>query len=251
MWSGPFGAGTGVASLDLPPMLSEIALRESGDAFAHASTVAAEAGAGTIVWVRRFDVAEFAVVMEPEAPLAEARRAFYLGMLATADALSAVVPPEKPLAFDWPDTIRLDGAVIGGGRLGWPAGARETEVPDWLVFGAVIRGAVHGDSAGGAFSLGSSLEVEGAEEVEPRRIVESFARHLMVRVDAFAEKGFTALGAEWLGYLPAEAGATRGIDGNGDLLVRREGARTAERLPLVPRLAAPAWRDPATGLPWL
>lgn len=63
-------------ALDLPPPYSLITLREVGDAFAHAKSVATEAGAGTLVYVGRFDLAEFAVVLEPDEPLREARRAF-------------------------------------------------------------------------------------------------------------------------------------------------------------------------------
>ena len=44
----------------------EVALRELGDAFAHGCDIAAEAGAGTLVWVRRYDLVEFAVVLEPD-----------------------------------------------------------------------------------------------------------------------------------------------------------------------------------------
>ncbi len=40
-------------------------LREVGDAFAHAKANAAELGAGTLVFVGRFDSREFAVVLEP------------------------------------------------------------------------------------------------------------------------------------------------------------------------------------------
>ena len=40
------------------------------------------AGAGTLVYVGRFDLAEFAVVLEPEEPLRTARRALYAGMVA-------------------------------------------------------------------------------------------------------------------------------------------------------------------------
>ena len=56
--------------------------------------IAAEAGAGTLVHVGRFDLAEFAVVLEPDEPLRSARRAFYAGMAALADALTAHAPPE-------------------------------------------------------------------------------------------------------------------------------------------------------------
>ena len=52
-------------------------------------------GAGTLVYVGRFDLAEFAVVLEPEEPLRSARRAFYAGMAALADALTAYAPPES------------------------------------------------------------------------------------------------------------------------------------------------------------
>ena len=53
-------------ALDLPPPYRLVTLRESGDAFAHACAIAGSEGAGTIVWTRRFDLAEFAVVLEPE-----------------------------------------------------------------------------------------------------------------------------------------------------------------------------------------
>src|SRR5882757_2490679 len=49
-------------ALDLPPPFRLVTLREVGDAFAHATTVAAMEGAGTLVHVGRFDLAEFALV---------------------------------------------------------------------------------------------------------------------------------------------------------------------------------------------
>ena len=61
-------------TLDLPPGYTLVALRELGDAFAHGCQIAAEAGAGTLVWVRRYDLVEFAVVLEPNEPLKSARR---------------------------------------------------------------------------------------------------------------------------------------------------------------------------------
>ena len=62
-------------ALDLPPPFRLVTLREVGDAFAHAAAIAAEEGAGTLVYVGRFDLAEFAVVLEPDEPLRTARRA--------------------------------------------------------------------------------------------------------------------------------------------------------------------------------
>src|SRR3977135_844339 len=92
-------------ALDLPPGFRLVMLREVGDAFAHAKANAAERGAGTLVYVGRFDLAEFAVVLEPDEPLRTARRAFYAGMAALTDALMAYAPPEKRVVFVWPDTF--------------------------------------------------------------------------------------------------------------------------------------------------
>src|SRR5215213_5660778 len=116
----PALAASPIPGLTLPPAYRLVSLREHADAFAEACRMAPEAGAGTFVFVRRFDVLEFAVVLEPEEALAGARRAVFAGMTALADALSAFAPPEKPITVTWPVTIRVDGARLGGGRLGWP-----------------------------------------------------------------------------------------------------------------------------------
>src|SRR6266567_6213208 len=113
--------------LSLPPPFELVTLREAGDAFAHACSHAGELGAGALVMVGRFDLAEFAVILEPDEPLASARCAFYAGVLALADALAALAPPEKPMAIEWPGSIHIDAGLVGGGRLGWPDGVSEQE----------------------------------------------------------------------------------------------------------------------------
>src|SRR5260221_8717878 len=126
-------------ALDLPPPFRLVTLREVGDVFAHATRVATEEGAGTLVYVGRFDLAEFAVVLEPEEPLKTARRAVYAGLTALADALAVHAPPERPITFDWPDAVRVNGGLVGGAPLSWPQGAGENEPPAWLVLAAMIR----------------------------------------------------------------------------------------------------------------
>src|SRR5437899_1748766 len=207
--------------LDLPPPFRLVTLRELGDAFAHAQSVAAAEGAGTLVWVGRFDLVEFAVVLEPDEPLRAARRAFYAGLAALADALAVHAPPEKPISFDWPDAARVDGGLIGGGRLAWPADAREDEPPPWLVFGATVRTVAMTETEPGLRPLGAALEDEGFDDLASGRLVESFARQLMAITDAWQESGFGVVAESYLSRLPAEAGFERMIDGAGDLLVRR------------------------------
>jgi len=243
-------AASNASSLTLPPAYALVSLREHADAFAHACRIAPEAGAGTFFQVRRFDVIEFAVVLEPDEPLARARRAVFAGIAALADALAAFAPPEKPITVDFPTTMRFDGARIGGGRLGWPGECPEGRIPDWLVFGGMLLLAASGTQRPGDHPEVTWLEEEGFDTVQSAPILESFARHLMRAFDGWTERGFEALAESYLARLPKGQGeGQRGIDVNGDLLIRRAGG--LDRIPLLPGLEAAAWFDRATGLPRL
>jgi hypothetical protein len=232
-----------VPDIVLPPPFTLVRLRELGDAFAHAQTIASERGAGTLVYVGRFDLAEFALVLEPEEPLRQARRAFYAGMSAIAETLAAQAQPETSITIDWPDAIAVNAGRVGGGRLAWQ-GADENAPPDWLVFGGMIRTVSMSDEPG-LNPLVTALQEEGFTDVLSDHVIESFARHFMLTLDAWTEKGFGAVAQSYLSRLPRENGVRREIDDNGDLLVRRISKTDMECQALLPRLAAPSWYDPA------
>ena len=234
------------SELVLPPPFTPIKLREVGDAFSHAQAVAAESGAGTLVHVGRFDLAEFALVVEPDEPLRGARRVFYAGMAALTDALAANSEPETAIAVAWPDAILVNLGLVGGGQLAWPAGTAEDETPAWLVFGAMIRVVSMAGDEPGLNPLTTALEEEGFGNVVSDQVVESFARHFMVAVDAWQESGFGAVAQKSLPHLEREQSVRRDIDENGDLLVTRLGTGLVERLALVPALKRPSWLDPKT-----
>jgi biotin-(acetyl-CoA carboxylase) ligase len=235
-------------ALDLPPPFRLVTLREVGDAFAHARTHAAELGAGTLVSVGRFDVAEFALVLEPEEPLAFSWRALYAGMVALTDALAAIAPPGTPIAVEWPDAIRLDGRLVGGGRLAWPDAADDAAPPPWLVFGVMIRMVSMDIDGAGARPLATAPEGEGFGDVGSDQLVESFARHFMRVIDHWREAGFAAIADDYLSRLGRREGVRHETGDNGDLLVRRIG-KPVERHRLKPKLAVPTWFDPHSGGP--
>jgi biotin-(acetyl-CoA carboxylase) ligase len=243
------GPGAALRDLALPPPFTQIRLRELGDAFAHATSIAAEHGAGTLVYVGRFDLAEFAVVLEPEEPLTQARRAFHACMAALTDALIAHAEPETHVLINWPDSITVNGGLVGGGRIAWPQEAKENEVPDWLVFGAMIRTNAIVDVEPGLNPHVTNLAEEGFGEFTPDRLMESFARNLMVGLDAWQEQGFGAVAKTYIERLPRESGLRRSIDDNGDLLIQRTAKPGIERLPFLSQLAAPSWLDPKTKAP--
>jgi biotin-(acetyl-CoA carboxylase) ligase len=237
--------------LDLPPPFRAVALREAGDAFAHAIRIAAETGAGTLVYVGRFDLAEFAVVLEPDEPLRLARRALYMGLAALADALAVHAPPEKPISLDWPASVRIDRGLVGGARLAWPANADEDAAPAWLVFGAMIRTAAMDGEEPGLHPRATALDEEGFVDIGSGRLLASFARHLMVAVDTWEQDGFDALARSYLSRLADEPDAQRRLDENGDLLLRRADSEAIIRRALVPALEAVSWFDRVTGAPLL
>jgi len=241
------------ADIRLPPPFRLVTLREVGDAFAHARQNAADEGAGTLVFVGRFDLAEFAVVLEPDEPLALARRSFIACMAALADTLTAHAPPETDIRIDWPDAVRVNGGLVGGGQFAWPADANENEPPAWLVFGAMIRLVSMSGVDAGLHPLSAALEDEGFTESGAERLMESFARHLMVMLDSWQERGFPAVTTSYLRHLaPLEDKKDRrSLDDNGDLLLHRLGKAETERQKLTPLLATPSWLDPNTGGPRL
>lgn len=233
------------SGLSLPPGFRLVTLREVGDALAHAKAHAVELGAGTLVFVGRFDLSEFAVVLEPDEPLATARRSFYAGMCALADTLAAYAPPEKKVEFLWPDTVLVDGGLVGGGQFAWSDGP-EDQPPQWMVFGAMIRTVSVREDEPGLRPLVSALEDEGFGELESGALAESFTRHLMTAVDRWQERGFEAVAKDYLARVKPEDGVSRGIAANGDLLVRRTGDTEVRREKLSPALAVPNWLDPET-----
>jgi hypothetical protein len=235
---------------DLPPGFSLVVLRNREDAFQHACDVAARSGAGTLAWVPRFDLLEFALVLEPGEALVSARRAFFPAMSALADAVGSACPPDKPVEFEWPGTLLFDRARLGGGRLGWPPNCRDDETPEWLAFGAMLLASKHGAGDPGLTPESTSLEDEACEFTH-EALIETFARNLMRAFHLWSERGFHHLAEDYLSRLSlprTEARAT--IAENGDVILNRAGAEH-ERLAFFPALQQVAWLDPTTLRPRL
>lgn len=234
-------------ALDLPPLFRAVALREHGDAFVHAETHATALGAGTLVFVGRFDVAEFAVILEPEETLADARRVFYAGMVALGDTLASLAPPDTPITIAWPDAVEIDGGLVGGGRLAWPQDTEEDAIPAWLVFGAVIR-LFSLTTDPGLYPLSTALHEEGFGGIGAERFIESFARHLMMALDRWREGDLAGLIRDYIAKLPRTPGIALAIAPSGDLRREEHGRPSALRT-LRSALKTASWLDPTTGAP--
>lgn len=233
----------------LPPGFSAVALDRPGTALGHAAAIAAEAGAATLVHVRRSDVVEFAVVLQPDQPLAIARHAHYLGMNAVADALASHCPPEMGIGFRWPDAVFFDGGLIGGARLLAPEAAAEDAVPDWLVFGAMVRISARQDYEADPARRSVAMDETGFDTLDPVELIESFARHLMLGVSEWQALGIRSVARRWLERIEPVEGQRHAIAPDGDLLVAR--GTSEERLSLARALELATWYDPVHAEPKL
>ncbi|BDA84135.1 hypothetical protein Sa4125_16770 [Aureimonas sp. SA4125] len=226
----------------LPPPYTLHVVREVVDPFSHAREIASAAGAGTLIWARRFHLAEFALVLEPEEPLAPARRVAYAAGNALCDALSSHAPAQVDISLDWPDAIRVDGALVGGLRLAWPEGTPEDAVPAWLVLGVTIRLVVMQAGEAGLRPLLGGLDEQGFEDLNPGMLVEGFARTFLRETNVWAEEGFEAVRLNWLHRWRGEAVE---ILDDGDMLSDGSSRSLGDALTTV------SWLDPATGTPWI
>ena len=225
--------------LVLPPPYSPHRI-EAGDVLEEALRLAPEEGAGTLVWRHGGGVLAFAVVLEPEQPLAQARMAFFAGMCALGDALAAHCAPDRPVRFAWPDTVVYDAARLGGARFAVPGDCAATDVPDWMIFAVELIAERDHLVDPGAFPDSTSLKEEEFEPAED--ILGSFASYLMLWFDRWAHQGVQGVVEHYLARLdrPLEAGARSLADGD---LVERLASGEMRQETLADGLAACRWRD--------
>ena len=242
-------------TLSLPPAFRPIAAGARNDALSTARDLAAGgADPGSFVWAPRDDVADCAVVLAPDAPLAPSLLVAYVATVAIGDTLGALLPPVIPVVFGWPDRIVVNGAPIGGIRLLAAATAAPGAVPDWMVVGCTLalRAPRDGDEPGRTPHR-TTLELEGCGGLTVTGLLESFARHFLYWMNRWQEDGFAPVKAAWLeraaGYGPANQGMeTAGpwadrkllrMDADGGVRFAGDGADTAR--PLADILAGPTW----------
>jgi hypothetical protein len=225
--------------LVLPPPYSPCRI-EAGDVLTEALRLAPVEGAGTLVWRHGGGILAFAVVLEPEQPLASARMAFFAGMCALGDALAAHCAPDRPVRFGWPDTIVYDAARLGGARFAAPEDCAETDVPDWMVFAVELIAERDHLIDPGSYPESTSLKEEEFEPAED--ILASFASYLMLWFDRWEHQGLKAVVENYLGRLdpPLETGARSLADGD---LVERLPSGEMRQETLADGLAACRWRD--------
>ncbi|WP_072245115.1 biotin/lipoate--protein ligase family protein [Roseibaca calidilacus] len=230
--------------IHLPPPFT---LKHSNDSdlFGHAMAQAAEDGAGTLYLHEGPGLCSFALVLEPEEPLATSQLAFLLCMTALADALAAHCAPERAVRVNWPDEIIYDKARLGGARFGVPAGTAEGDVPDWLVFCAELIADRDQLAAPGEAPNSTSLKEEEFDPTED--MIATFASYVMLYLDRWKHEGFDAVSNRFLMRIdPPLLRGVRRVEGNRLIEITPSGGGKRSA-PLLEAAGKTGWRN-ATGI---
>ena len=184
------------AAPTLPPIFQPWPA-EAGGPFATACRFAAEGAApGTLVHSGRRDRLDVAVVLVPDRPDAGDGLAA-VTLVALADALEALGPPNQSIRFDDAGRLLLNGAVAGGVAVALGPGA-EDGLPAWAVVGAELE--VLGDPDDPdprRHPDRTALREEGFGDTDAMAVLESFTRHFLTWIDRWMDAGFEPVRRVW------------------------------------------------------
>ena len=220
-----------LVELSFPPLFRGEATPFGVDPFAKAvSTAALGCDPGLIVHNEGGDMLSAGLVLAPDAPLEDAVAMVIATGLGFSDALGALAPPEVAIHLQWPNQIRVNGALCG--RIRAAAATTEPEVqPDWLVVGIEIAIRLPSGVEPGANPDRTALQEEGCVDVDPYQLLESWSKHTLVWINHWLDEGIRRLHAEWrskahgLGETVTvfdQTGTFVGLDDKGGMLLRQD-----------------------------
>ena len=206
----------------------------AGDPFVAACAAAAEVDPGTVFYAPDEATLQVAILLAPEATLGEAIGVSFAVSLGFNDALGALAPPEVAVHLEWPDRVRVNGALCGRMRAAASTADPQAE-PDWLVIGLEVPLMPTTASAPGETPDETCLHEEGCGAVTAPDLIETWARHMMNWLHIYLTDGFEPLHREWLAKAYGrEDGTFLGLDEHGGLLLNEGG--TTRILPLTQML---------------
>lgn len=195
-------SGSSDHNLDLPPLLNGLELDSHADPFLKARAEAAiGCDAGLVIHALSPDRMRAAIVLAPETPLEQAMAALPACGTGLQNALGALAPPEVAVHLSWDGGIRVNGARCGSFQT-CAAQTDPAETPDWLVVGFDLPLLPPYVDDPGQTPDQTGLLVEGCADLDPPRLLESWARHTLHWLTGLEQTGGrAALHREWRGLL--------------------------------------------------
>lgn len=175
---------------------------------------AGDLGAADIVWARRVDRVELAIVLEPDVPPDRLGEVRVLLQTALIDCLGALMPSQTAIQIGWPDAILCNGAKVGETIvIGAPPDANGAVA--WCVAG--LRLTMTRDLRGlepGLVRDETSLHEEDGGELDRTIVLQSLSAHFLNVVHGWESDGIRPFIERWIGRVlgyeaPADMRDTR------------------------------------------
>ncbi|MEJ6403836.1 biotin/lipoate--protein ligase family protein [Yoonia sp. 2307UL14-13] len=140
-----------------------------------------------------------AIVFAPDVPLAEAMIMHPICGVGFQNALGALAPPEVAVHLEWAGGIRVNGASCG--RLSVASATLDADsIPNWLVVGLHVNLWPETDDPGSTPDR-TALFAEGCVGLDPAGLIAAWARHTLVSINTWSDKGAAAIHREWCGLV--------------------------------------------------
>ncbi len=175
----------------LPPSLPHLVAREARSI--------EELEPGQIFWLQSHKDIKLAFYLEPEVPYLKAVQIIPTLMVAFADSMGAIAPPEFAVHFSWPNIIYANKAKVGNINLTTPRSIRPDDIPDWLILGIDIAlENTQDECEPGEIPHITTLSDEGCGHLSSVEIIESLSRHFLTWIHIWEEDGFNPVHRAWL-----------------------------------------------------
>ena len=217
-----------------PPLLRERPVLMPDDPLDAAcqSASAGDAAAGDAFWSCSANTISLAFVLEPEVERPRVQEMLFVLMVAAADSLGSICPPELAITWDWPNAVYGNRARLGTASLVLSEAENASGQPDWAVAALDIRLRPSDEREPGLTPDVTTLWDEGAVGLEVVPALEALSRHFLVWINRWESDGFKPVHEAWLfrcdGYRKDVSdgqnviGRFSGLDEIGNLILHME-----------------------------
>ncbi|VAV89441.1 hypothetical protein MNBD_ALPHA08-2535 [hydrothermal vent metagenome] len=186
-----------MTDLQLPPLLNAIKVSKPFETSVD-RVRERKSGAGDLFWANSQCQADFAVVLEPDVSRQSAVEMIPLVLVALADCLAALLPPQVAIQFRDNQHVIVNGGVAGGLNVAMAKQRQGSDIPDWLVLSIKLDLRRSDDAVDPGLAPDvTTLDEEGWEAPDLQELIETFARHFLSWMAAWDDEGFKPVARAW------------------------------------------------------
>ena len=184
-------------NISFPPLFRGKCVPASASTFMKAILAAKNnISPGLIFYSENIGSLEASIVLAPDISLKRALGMVLVVQMGLADSLGALAPPELAVHFNWPNSVKVNGAFCG--KTFFSASTKEDDIiPEWLVLGFKIPFLWDQGKEAGENPNETVLSNEGCIDITPSSLLESWSRHTLVWLNRFLDEGLSPVHRAW------------------------------------------------------